>query len=93
MDADKSSWQVAEYHKGQPVRIDKLGFYSLQNEGSTKLLACSQAGHADSLLDNSNVHHTAGPLPQHTPPGTILIVLALLLIVIEFVLYHRRKVG
>lgn len=85
--------QTGEYHPGQPVRMDKLGFYALKNDSSAKLLACSQAGRAESLLDNSNVAHTAGPLPRHVPPSTVLIVLALLLVTVESVLYHRRKVG
>ena len=48
---------------------------------------------AETLLNNDGVSDTSRPLSRGWPISVILAVLALLILLAECMLYHRRKVG
>ncbi|RYD33425.1 MAG: hypothetical protein EOP86_13430 [Verrucomicrobiaceae bacterium] len=69
------------------------GFYSLTNAAGTWLTAASLMAPGESLLDNSATATTLQPIARGWPPYLLLTVAALVLLLLESVLYHRRKVG
>lgn len=69
--------------------IEKLGFYEVGEWPMASSLVTSQ----ESLLDNEAIPASADPVSRGRAPAYWLIVLALLVLVVESVLYHRRKVG
>ncbi len=73
--------------------LKKLGFYTIDNQSGRWIAASSLATLRETLLDNAEVKDTTKPLSRGWPPATVLIALAVTLLVIEELLYHRRKVG
>lgn len=73
--------------------LDRLGFYEVRDGQSAHEIACSILGRPESVLDNSRVLQTAQSVSHGLPMQYLLIGLALLLVALESVLYHRRKVG
>jgi hypothetical protein len=73
--------------------LTEFGFHEIVAAGATQTVACSTAPESEINLDNSGV--TAGEHAQSTgfPLLEWFLVAALLLLTLEFVLYHRRKVG
>jgi len=74
-----------------PIRRD--GFHSLENAAGKWSLGASLLAPGETLLDNRDVVDTSLPLNRGRPLSSVLAVIALLLLLIECVLYHRRKVG
>jgi hypothetical protein len=89
---DPAGLQVS-FKTGAVPQAEKLGFYRVSYDSETRWFACSLAEPRESLLGNSAVRETAGPVGRGTPLGVILIVAALLLAALECALYHRRRVG
>ena len=73
--------------------LDKPGFYTLQNASGEWLAAVNLLSPAETLLDNSAAASTVGPIASGLPPYLILTILAILVLIAESLLYHRRKVG
>lgn len=69
--------------------IERLGFYQLGDWPLASSLVTTQ----ESLLDNSAVEATAGPVSRGHAPAYWLVLLAVIVLVVESILYHRRKVG
>lgn len=73
--------------------LRESGFYTLRNGSGEWLAAASLLAPAESLLDNSALSSTLQPIAQGTPPYLLLTLVALVLLLLESLLYHRRKVG
>ncbi|MEM7384726.1 MAG: BatA and WFA domain-containing protein [Verrucomicrobiota bacterium] len=73
--------------------LQNLGFHELTNQAGRWLIGCSLLAPAESLLDNSGVTATAEPLSKGFSPALLLTIFAILILVLESLLYHRRKVG
>ena len=73
--------------------LEKLGFYEFQTDGATWPVGSSLMTSAESLLNNEAIIETAKPVSRGHSPAYWLIVVALLVLVAESILYHRRKVG
>lgn len=74
-----------------PIR--KAGFHTIENAAGKWPLGVNLFAPAETLLDNRHVVDTSLPLNRGRPLSSVLTVVALLLLLIECVLYHRRKVG
>ena len=73
--------------------VPQLGFIELSNANGKWPAAASLLSAKESLLNNQSVEDTATSLAKGASPAAILIALAILLLIIESILYHRRKVG
>ena len=69
------------------------GFHEVNGPAGDWLLGTSLLSAGESLLDNSAVEDTSQPLRRGRSLSSLLTILAILLLVGESVLYHRRKVG
>ncbi len=69
------------------------GFYALENTSGKWNAAAALLNTDESLLDNAKVPNTALSLAQGIPPAVLFTLLAILVLVAESLLYHRRKVG
>ncbi len=74
-----------------PLRYS--GFYDIVGKSGEWRVASSLLAASESLLDNSDVRDTALPIHRGNSLPTLLTVFAILLLVLESLLYHRRKVG
>lgn len=70
-----------------------IGFYKATSNKKTEFLGVALLNHTESFLDNSTVKSTTKPLETGYPISDILLILAIILVLTECVLYHRRKVG
>lgn len=71
----------------------EIGFYEVAGPSGDWLLGTSLLATAETMLDNSAVTDTSQPLRRGNSLGFLLTILAILVLVTESVLYHRRKVG
>ena len=55
--------------------------------------ACSLLSQSETLLENEQVEDTSKPISRGHAPAYWLTVLAIVVLTIESLLYHRRKVG
>ena len=74
-----------------PIR--KAGFHTLKNSSGQWSLGASLFSATETLLDNKDAMDTSRPLNRGWPLSLILAMFAALLLLIECILYHRRKVG
>ncbi len=74
-----------------PIR--KVGFHALENAAGKWSMGVNLFAPAETLLDSRDVADTSLPLNRGRPLSSVLAVIALLLLLVECVLYHRRKVG
>lgn len=78
----------------RPVRLTHAGFHVAQTPGGSHGLSASMLHPTESLLEAATVAADSRvTLPGGYPPWVWLTVIALLVIVAEELLYHRRKVG
>ncbi len=76
------------------VRLDAAGPWRTVASGATTDLAASVLAPAESLLAPSPAAAVEPPaIPRGRPPWMLLAIAALLVLALEEVLYHRRKVG
>ena len=73
--------------------LEQLGFYTLKNKAGDWTVACSLLSARETLLDNAEVDDTSQPISRGWAPAQLLTMIAVLVITIEGLLYHRRKVG
>ena len=73
--------------------LRELGFYDVTLDKTHWPLACSQLSAGETLLNATDVSDTARPIASGSLPASQLTIFALLVLVGESILYHRRKVG
>ena len=73
--------------------LEGPGFVEIENRAGSWLIACSLLAPSETLLDNSAVVDTSQPIRRGLPPWVWLIIAAVVLVTLEELLYHRRKVG
>jgi len=73
--------------------LQHAGYYSIHTDAGDWLIAVSPLSAADTLLDNSGVESTAAPLRRGRSLAHWLTAAAIVLLIVEGLLYHRRKVG
>jgi len=78
---------------GEAMAFDWAGFYRILGFKKDKFLAVSLRHPAEGLLDNSSVKATVKPIRKGISLTELLLMAALLILILEEVLYHRRKVG
>lgn len=84
---------TADVFGGEFGPIESLGFYEMENPSGAWPLGSSLITAAESVLDNAAIAATAEPVSRGHAPAYWLVVLAILLLIGESILYHRRKVG
>ena len=81
---------------GARIDFEEPGFYELKSSsGKSQTFACSLHDPQSSLLDNSAVKssESASKAGSGRPLSEAFLALALLLLALEEILYHRRKAG
>ena len=73
--------------------MQRIGFYNYQTATVNNTYATALLSQPDSLLNNSKIKSSAKPVESGIPLHSYLLIFALLIIVIESILYHRGKVG
>jgi len=74
-----------------PIR--QAGFHTLENAAGQWSLGANLFAPTETLLPGHDAVDTSQPLNRGRPLSAILTILAVLLLLIECILYHRRKVG
>ncbi len=73
--------------------LEQTGFYQLRNGSGEWQAAVNLLSPGESLLDNTPAITTLGPIAKGLPPYLILTIIAIVVLILESILYHRRKVG
>jgi hypothetical protein len=73
--------------------LQKTGFHSVKNAAGIWTIGCSLISEAETMLDNSQVQDTAQPVSRGWSPTGLLTLLAIVVVVVESILYQRRMVG
>ena len=73
--------------------LEQTGFYQLRNGSGEWLAAVNLLSPGESLLDNSATSTTLAPIAKGLPPYLLLTIIAIIVLIVESILYHRRKVG
>ncbi len=73
--------------------LEQPGFYDLRNGSGEWLAAVNLLSPRESLLNNEATQTTLAPIAKGLPPYLWLTSLAIVGLILESVLYHRRKVG
>ncbi len=73
--------------------VSAVGFYEFRNDEGEWAGAASLGSLAESLLGAEDVETTAQAIAKGRAPAYWLLILAILVLVAESVLYHRRRVG
>lgn len=72
---------------------DRLGYSELRNDSGRWFVSSSLLTASETLLNDKDTVGNAEPLSRGRSPGQWLTLLAIVGLVFESVLYHRRKVG
>jgi hypothetical protein len=72
---------------------DRLGYAELSNASGRWLIGSSLLAESETLLDNKAAANTGEALSRGRSPTQWLTLLAIVVLTVESVLYHRRKVG
>lgn len=73
--------------------LDRIGFFELTNESGRWLVGSSVASLGETLVNPPEREPRLDPLSRGWPPSSLLLLLAIVVLVAESFLYHRRKVG
>ncbi len=73
--------------------LNALGFHELENTAGNWPVAVSLLSSGESLLDNASVADTSKPISKGWSLSYLLTALAIAVLCLESILYHRRKVG
>ena len=73
--------------------LQQPGFYQFENRGGDWLAGCSVLSTVETLIENKSIEDTSQSINRGNSPSHWLMILAIVTLVIESVLYHRRKVG
>lgn len=72
---------------------DRLGYSELSNNSGKWFLGCSLLSASETLLNNKEAVSTNEAISRGRSPTQWLTLLAIVVLVTESILYHRRKVG
>ncbi len=73
--------------------LKQPGFYQLRNGSGEWLAAVNLLSPGESLLNNEATQTTLAPIARGLPPYLVLTIIAIVVLILESLLYHRRKVG
>ena len=73
--------------------LTQTGFYEIENAKGQWYAACNLLSPTESLIGNADATATAEPIRRGSSLSAWLTLLAMAALLIEAVLYHRRKVG
>lgn len=73
--------------------LEQPGFYQIRNGSGEWQAAVNLLSPGESLLDNAATQTTLAPIAKGLPPYLLLTIIAIVALILESVLYHRRKVG
>ena len=71
----------------------QTGFYAFQNNSAEWLTAISLTSVQESNVNNADAADTSRPIRRGWPLSHLLTILAVVVLGLESILYHRRKVG
>lgn|GEM_PF-2708133 len=69
------------------------GFYQLTKNQKSQLIAVGVSPEEESNLNNAKTQTTLQPISSGLPISYYLVFVAISLVLLELILYHRRKVG
>jgi von Willebrand factor type A domain/Aerotolerance regulator N-terminal len=75
------------------LRPDQLGFYRVTADGQSVTVGCSALSRRESNIENDAVQGSTESSQSSGSPASWLTWLAIVVVTVESVLYHRRKVG
>jgi hypothetical protein len=75
------------------VTTGKIGLYSFTNSSGQWQAGTGLLNESETMINNADVSDTSKPINRGSSPGVLLAMLALLILPLECILYHRRKVG
>ncbi|NLF30821.1 MAG: VWA domain-containing protein [Planctomycetes bacterium] len=78
---------------GESPRLNELGFHDVDGPRGRESVAVSLLSPVDSLPADPAVRSTAGPIRRGWSARSLLAAGALVIVAVECMLYHRRKVG
>ncbi len=73
--------------------LSQTGFHGFKSEAGERLAGCSLLSIDETQIDNSEIVDTSQPISRGWSPVSILTWLAIAVLVIESMLFHRRWVG
>lgn len=73
--------------------LEQPGYYALRNGSGEWLAAVNLLSPGESLLDNTLTQSSMAPIARGLPPYLLLTIIAIVVLILESILYHRRKVG
>ena len=73
--------------------LEHPGFYQLRNGSGEWLAAVNLLSPGESLLNNESTLTTLAPIAKGLPPYLLLTIIAIVVLILESLLYHRRRVG
>ena len=84
---------AGETHSAGLLPLDQLGHYQLSQDGRDSAFGVSLLNQGESLLNDTGPKESASAMGKGVPPSSWLLLLALIILVAESCLYHRRKLG
>lgn len=87
-----SGLQSSELSHNYGPLVEK-GFYQLTKDKKSHLVAVGVSPEIESNLNNAKIQTTLQPISSGLPISYYLIFIAISLVLLELILYHRRKVG
>jgi len=75
------------------LRLERVGFYNVENDSGTWTLAANLVTAEETSLNNEGLKSSAEPVARGRPPAYWLMTLALVIVLLEGIMYYRRKVG
>jgi hypothetical protein len=75
------------------VPLDQTGYYSLSAKNLHRQFGCSLLSRHETMVDNKQIADTSRPVNRGWSPASWLALLAILVVVAESIMYHRRLVG
>ena len=85
----KNTYKTGDYIISNGKYLQNIGF----NNNNNKIYATSLLNENESNLNNSKFKETIKPIKDEKPLSIFLYILALILLTLESILYHKRKVG
>ena len=73
--------------------LDELGFYEMTTDAGRWIVGTSLASRDETLLGTAETDVERAGVSRGWPPHAWLLLLAIVVLVAESLLYHRRKVG
>lgn len=73
--------------------LKQTGFYELNNQQGQWFAACSLLSKCETLTGNADVTESLEPINRGASPAAWLTMMAIAVLLVEGILYHRRRVG